>query len=161
MSNMSFASLKTAKTSNGLGGFAFSTRILNPKNQVCPARFLVDSYGRDGAAIDSLDTLSCAGAFDPTVRIDVENALRPQYGEYLNVPQGLSVFNNMYTSQNGDTLGVGRDKPGVLNTAGVYRQGPPNQNSGYSGLALQFLSDQESMNNLTNKVNVRSMLIQQ
>ena len=47
--------------------------------------------------------------FSPLYRIEVENLQRPQYSEYLNVPQGLMMTQNEYENRpHTDMLGVNR-----------------------------------------------------
>jgi len=72
-----------------VGGFGQSLAILNPELSPCPARYSFDQYGRP-AAPDSLDTTTCPGLYDPSVRISVENSLRSYLSpRYFNLPKGL------------------------------------------------------------------------
>lgn len=72
-----------------VAGFGQSLAILNPELSPCPARFSFDQYGRP-AAPDSLDTTTCPGLYDPSVRIEVENSLRSYLSpRYFNLPRGL------------------------------------------------------------------------
>ena len=73
-----------------VAGFGQSLAILNPELSPCPARFSFDQYGRP-AAPDSLDTTTCPGLYDPSVRIEVENSLRSYLSpRYFNLPRGIT-----------------------------------------------------------------------
>jgi hypothetical protein len=73
-----------------VAGFGQSLSILNPELSPCPARFSFDQYGRP-AAPDSLDTTTCPGLYDPSVRIQVENSLRSYLSpRYFNLPKGIT-----------------------------------------------------------------------
>ena len=72
-----------------VAGFGQSLAILNPELSPCPERYSFDQYGRP-AAPDSLDTTTCPGLYDPSVRIQVENSLRSYLSpRYFNLPVGL------------------------------------------------------------------------
>jgi hypothetical protein len=72
-----------------VAGFGQSLAILNPELSPCPDRFSFDQYGRP-AAPDSLDTTTCPGLYDPSVRIQVENSLRSYLSpRYFNLPRGI------------------------------------------------------------------------
>uniref|UniRef100_A0A6C0DM18 Uncharacterized protein n=1 Tax=viral metagenome TaxID=1070528 RepID=A0A6C0DM18_9ZZZZ len=72
-----------------VAGFGQSLSILNPELSPCPARYSFDQYGRP-AAPDSLDTTTCPGLYDPSVRIQVENSLRSYLSpRYFNLPKGI------------------------------------------------------------------------
>lgn len=76
-------SLRTCKVDAGYAERSFSDRSLNPNNMVCPVWTGFDTSGRP-ACMDSFATKS-AGCNSATDRLHVENALRPQYIEYVNL----------------------------------------------------------------------------
>lgn len=65
-----------------------SDRFLNPTNMLCPIWNGVDTAGRE-VCVDSFKTkrAGCSSALD---RVAVENNLRPQYSEYVNL-QALGI----------------------------------------------------------------------
>jgi hypothetical protein len=73
----------------GVAAFGQSLAILHPELSPCGQRYSFDQYGRP-AAPDSLDTTSCAGRFDPSERIEVENSLRSYLSpRYYSLPKGI------------------------------------------------------------------------
>ena len=84
MSNLSLeASIRTCKVDTAWANKIESDRFLNPQNMLCPPWNGVDSAGRP-ACPDSYYTKTpgCNSASD---RVTVENGLRPQYIEYVNL----------------------------------------------------------------------------
>lgn len=84
MSNLSLeGSLRTCKVDTGWANKLQSDRFLNPNNMICPTWNQVDASGRP-ACWDSFNTKS-AGCNSSADRVVVENSLRPQYIEYVNL----------------------------------------------------------------------------
>jgi len=107
------AAIKTPKVTTGLASNLQSERSLNQNYIINPNRALYDDYVRE-ANIDSIDALTVG--YDPMYRIDVEDSLRPQYSEYLDVPQGIQgvtadedalVVRKDFYKGGSDTRGVG------------------------------------------------------
>ena len=90
-----------------------SDRFLNPSNMLCPIWSGVDSTGRE-VCVDSFKTkrAGCNSALD---RVDVENNLRPQYSEYVNLQAlgidgpSMSVDGSSQNPSNMHTKQVGAD----------------------------------------------------
>jgi hypothetical protein len=108
------ASLRTDKTTPGLGNTAASLRNLGYATLCEIPETLIDQYGRPTSLYGGLTLLGTgtnAGCYSANNRIQVENYLRPQYGEYLNVPQGLGeIVTNYANKPHYDTLGVNRSR---------------------------------------------------
>ena len=92
-------------SSGGVANFGQSLRTFVPQFQVCPERPAFDYVGRSAPA-DSLDTQACPGAYPSSLRIEVENSLRPFISpEYFNLPIGISggtsdtMFGQMTTTR--------------------------------------------------------------
>jgi hypothetical protein len=115
MANVSLSkSLRTPKVSLDPGPVAQTFRYFdsNPTKDI--PQYMVDIYNRP-AAIDAGNVFlgpGCPGCFSPEYRIMNENAVsRPQYSEYLNVPQGLQMVQSEYPNRpKTDTLGRYRDR---------------------------------------------------
>ena len=74
----------------GVAAFGQSLAILHPELSPCGERYAFDQYGRP-AAPDSINTTMCAGRFDPSERIEVENSLRSYLSpRYYNLPKGVN-----------------------------------------------------------------------
>ena len=76
-------SLKTCKVDQAYANKIQSDRFQNPDLMVCPVWSGRDLTGRP-VCIDSFYTKR-EGCNTPLDRVDVENALRPQYMEYVNL----------------------------------------------------------------------------
>lgn len=76
-------SLKTCKVDAGWANKIQSDRFQNPDLMVCPVWSGRDLTGRP-VCVDSFYTKT-EGCNTPLDRVDVENALRPQYMEYVNL----------------------------------------------------------------------------
>ena len=84
MSSISLeGSIRTCKVDTGYANKVESDRFLNPENMVCPIWNGVDLTGRR-VCPDSFYTKS-AGCNSAEDRVVVENNLRPQYAEYVNL----------------------------------------------------------------------------
>ena len=84
MSSLSLdASIRTCKVISGEASRIESDRFLNPNNMVCIPWTGYNLTGQQVCA-DSFYTKTpgCNSALD---RVSVENTLRPQYGEYINL----------------------------------------------------------------------------
>ena len=115
MSVISGQLLQTKISSGAVAEFGQSLRTFIPQFQSCPARAGFDTYGRE-APPDSIDTQSCPGAYPSSLRIEVENSLRPFVSPtYWNLPIGISG--------NADTL-FGRQNTSRLSAFG-YQQSLP------------------------------------
>ena len=93
------ASTRTCKVDTASAARIESDRFLNPHNVVCPRWTGRDLSGRQVNA-DSFMTKR-AGCNSAEDRVLVENALRPQYSEYINLDvnegiRGQLYENNMY-----------------------------------------------------------------
>lgn len=84
MSNISLeGSIRTCKIDTSWADKIQSDRFLNPNQMVCPVWNNVDSAGRFSSPNAFMSkTAGCNTAAD---RVDVENSLRPQYIEYVNL----------------------------------------------------------------------------
>ena len=102
MSNLSLeASIKTCKVDTAWANRAESDRFLNPALMTCPIFNGYDSAGRP-VCPDSFYTKS-AGCNSAEDRVLVENGLRPQYAEYINLSAngyGSSIYNNTMAWEN-------------------------------------------------------------
>ena len=80
-----------------------SDRTLNPNNMVCPPWPGVDAYGRPSSSISHNNALfGQAGCHNASERILVENQLRPQYVDNIQLnPGGIHMFCNSATEQSG------------------------------------------------------------
>jgi len=89
-------SIKTCKVDDAWAARVQSDRFLNPCNMVCPVWNGLDSAGRP-ACVDSYVTKSegCNNAND---RVVVENHLRPNYIEYVNL-SSLGYEGNLYADE--------------------------------------------------------------
>lgn len=76
-------SLRTCKVDTGWASKLASDRFLNPNNMLCPPWNEMDTAGRP-ACWDSYYTKT-PGCNSSADRVVVENALRPQYIEYVNL----------------------------------------------------------------------------
>jgi hypothetical protein len=119
-------SLRTNKVALDPGNVAQSFRLFvsNPTADI--PNYLVDIYGRP-AAIDAglqFEGTQASGIISPLYRIEVENNIsRPQYNEYLNVPQGLMMTQSEYPNRPlTDMLGVNRDRAFMMD--GTYATMP-------------------------------------
>lgn len=84
MSQLSLTgSLRTCKVDQGWASRIQSDRFENPELLVCPVWTGYDSTNRP-VCVDSYYTKS-AGCNSPLDRVQVENYLRPQYMEYINL----------------------------------------------------------------------------
>jgi hypothetical protein len=77
------SSIRTCKTDSGWANRMQSDRFLNSNNMVCPVWTGFDGAGRP-ACLDSYNTKT-AGCNSAVDRVAVENFLRPQYIEYVNL----------------------------------------------------------------------------
>ena len=99
MANVSLeASLRTCKIDQGWAPRMESDRFQNPNNLVCPLWNGVDTAGRV-VCPDSFYTKR-AGCNSAEDRVYVENSLRPQYSEYINLS-----FSAIAGAIYGDTMG--------------------------------------------------------
>lgn len=84
MSNISLqGSIRTCKVDTAWADKIQSDRFMNPQNMLCPPWNGLDSAGRPSCANSYYTkTPGCNSAQD---RVSVENDLRPQYIEYVNL----------------------------------------------------------------------------
>jgi len=116
--------LRTPKISPDAGNFAQGLRLFDSMSCVAPLN--VDQFGRSDVSVNSgFPQLNKSGGlfgtcFSPEYLIENENAVtRPQYNEYLNVPQGLMMYPTEYPNRpKADLMGVGRDR--VFDLDGWY-----------------------------------------
>lgn len=89
--------LRTCKVDTSWANRIQSDRFENPELMVCPVWTGFDGAGRPVSA-DSYYTKS-AGCNTPEDRVHVENALRPQYFQYVNL-DAEGIAGNIYDTQN-------------------------------------------------------------
>jgi len=107
--------LRIPKVSSDLASNVASERFQDPRFNVCPTWNGQDNLGR-GVSYYSYDSLS-AGCHDPSQRIEIENALRPNYHPYLDT-NGIDGESQQYASSFGgryDTMGMNRDQAFKMN----------------------------------------------
>lgn len=124
-------SIRTQKVTPEAFEIAETFRRFGPANATCDIPdYRTDQYGRPtsiygGLSIEGSGNGShggAAGCFPAGYRITVENYLRPQFSEYLNVPQGLQMTQSEYQNRpHYDLLGVNRSRDGVFGIDGVYK----------------------------------------
>lgn len=116
------SSIRTCKVDTAWATKLESDRFLNPNLMVCPPWNNVDTSGRP-VCIDSYRTKT-AGCNSAGDRVSVENSLRPQYIEYVNLDAsgirgGLDCDNN---NINPDTTCNRNTLDSVHNMTGQYGQ---------------------------------------
>jgi len=99
--------VQTKITAGSVGEFGQSLRTFIPQFQVCPPRAAFDYAGRE-APEDSLNTQTCPGAYPSSLRIEVENSLRPFVSPpYFNLPIGIGgTADTMFGRQNTSRIGA-------------------------------------------------------
>lgn len=99
--------VQTKITAGSVGEFGRSLRTFIPQFQVCPPRAAFDYAGRE-APEDSLNTQTCPGAYPASLRIDVENSLRPFISPtYFNLPIGIGgTADTMFGQQSTSRVGA-------------------------------------------------------
>lgn len=143
-------SIRTNKVANDPGTVAATFRLFvsNPTCDIPDYR--LDEYNRPasiygGLQIEGSGNGTAGGApacFSPLYRIEVENIQRPQYSEYLNVPQGIMNTVNEYPNRpHKDMLGANRDR--AFGMDGVYRRVPYPAKSVNPGSDADWLKQQE------------------
>ena len=97
--------VQTKISAGSVAGFGQSLRTFVPEFQVCPPRGAFDYAGREAPA-DSIDTERCPGGYPSSLRIEVENSLRPFVSDtYFNLPIGISGgADTMFGQMNGGRL---------------------------------------------------------
>ena len=80
------SAIRTCKVQTSNANKIESDRFLNPQNMVCPVWNGLDTQGRE-VCVDSYFTKR-AGCNSAQDRVVVENNLRPQYMEYVNLSAG-------------------------------------------------------------------------
>lgn len=131
------SSLRTSKVSSDIGNVAQSFRLFvsNPTCEI--PKYNVDMYNRPVSIMggNQFEGNGAPGCVSSLYRIEVENNIvRPQYSQYLNLPQGLAMTMNEYpNAPHRDLLGVNRDRAYDMN--GVY------QNTEYPEKAVNPNSD--------------------
>lgn len=90
------ASIRTCKVDTAYANKVQSDRFINPANMVCPVWNGRDTAGRQ-VCKDSFYTKR-AGCNSAEDRVMVENSLRPQYYEYVNL-SSEGVGGDMYSSK--------------------------------------------------------------
>lgn len=109
------SAIRTCKVDTGYANKVESDRFLNPQNMVCPVWNGVDSAGRR-VCPDSFITKT-AGCNSSEDRVVVENALRPQYMEYINLSAN-GIDGAIYGGNGGSKENFGNSMP--WNEAGAY-----------------------------------------
>lgn len=104
MSNLSLnGSLRTCKVEQGYAPRIQSDRFENPELMVCPVWSGFDLTNR-AVCMDSFNTKT-AGCNSPLDRVDVENYLRPQYMEYINLDaEGFRYNQNIKMDKNSTAM---------------------------------------------------------
>lgn len=142
-------SLKTSKVAVDPGNVAQGHRLF-VSNPTCNIpTYLVDTYGRNANITAGLqfEGVGAPGCVSSQYRIQVENNnSRPQYSQYLNVPQGLMATVSEYPNQpSKDMLGVYRDKSFGLD--GVYQRMAYPEKATDPNSSADFLAQQQWMAN--------------
>jgi len=113
------SAIRTCKVDTAYANKVESDRFLNPQNMVCPIWNGVDSAGRR-VCPDSYwtKTAGCNSAED---RVFVENNLRPQYMEYINLSAN-GIQADIYGGNGGSPQEYGNSMPynNVGDTANVF-----------------------------------------
>jgi hypothetical protein len=112
-------SIRSCKVDNAWADKLQSDRFLNPNNMVCPVWNRVDTAGRP-VCRDSFYTKS-AGCNSAADRVNIENKLRPQYIEYVNLDAA------------GIKGGLDCSREGYVNPDTTCRQKVLNQANNYTG----------------------------
>lgn len=136
--------LRVPKVSAEYAANADSERFQDPRFNVCPVWNGQDNLGR-GVSYYSYDTLT-AGCHDASQRIDIENALRPDYHPYLNTG-GIDADDQQYGSSFGgryDTFGLNRDQAYRMNAE--YGNMGPKKDLASPMTPKQFARQQEELN---------------
>ena len=107
MSVVSGKLVQSKISAGSVGEFGVSLRTFIPAFQVCPARSAYDYAGRE-APEDSIDTQTCPGAYPASLRIEVENSLRPFISPtYFNLPVGIGgTADTMFGMQSTSRVGA-------------------------------------------------------
>jgi hypothetical protein len=125
-------SLRTCKVDTSWANRLESDRFLNPNAMVCPAWNGIDTTGRTVCS-DSYYTKK-AGCHSAADRVMVENALRPQYIEYVNLNaagirggqqcQNVEGYGNINpdTMCHAETLNDARNRVGQFGTVTGFSQ---------------------------------------
>jgi hypothetical protein len=123
--------LRTPKVYPDPGNVAQTFRLFVDNATCGIPDYRLDQYNRPSSIYGGLsiegsgsgNSGGSPGCFSPLYRIEVENLQRPQYSEYLNVPQGLMMTQNEYENRpHTDMLGVNRGRAFGLD--GVYKRQP-------------------------------------
>ena len=102
------SAIRTCKVDTGWANKVESDRFLNPNNMVCPVWNGVDTTGRR-VSPDSFYTKN-AGCNSAEDRVVVENNLRPQYAEYINLSAN-GIDGAIYGSLGGSKEMYGNSMP--------------------------------------------------
>jgi hypothetical protein len=114
------ASTKTCKVEQGYAPRIQSDRFENPKLMICPVWTGFDNTNR-AVCMDSYYTKS-PGCNSPLDRVDVENYLRPNYMEYINLDA-------MGFRQNDDVMSCNNEKTNMTcSSAGLRTKNLENLN---------------------------------
>ena len=100
------SAIRTCKVDVAYANKMESDRFLNPGNAMCPRWNGKDSMGRNVCA-HSFRTKS-AGCNSATDRVYVENGLRPQYSEYINLST-MGLRGRIYNDPAEVSAGFGQD----------------------------------------------------
>jgi hypothetical protein len=100
------SSIRTCKVDVAYANKMESDRFLNPSNAMCPRWTGKDLMGRKVCA-NSFKTKS-AGCNSAVDRVHVENDLRPQYSEYINLST-MGLKGKIYNDPSLQSGGFGQD----------------------------------------------------
>jgi len=117
-------SLRTTKVAvGGVPEVGFTDVMFTVQASCDIPSYLLDDYNRPSPWYSSLNyegypmgnhgggSNGAAGCKTPLYRIEIENLLRPQYAEYLNVPQGIMMTQSEYQNRpRADLMGMNRDR---------------------------------------------------
>ena len=110
-------SLRTCRVDQGWASRIQSDRFENPDLMVCPVWTGFDGTNRAVAA-DSFNNKS-AGCNSPLDRVEVENSLRPQYMEYINLDaEGFRKNGDIYSAPSDKSIESGRNPNGSMDSYG-------------------------------------------
>lgn len=109
-------SVRTCRVDTGWANKLQSDRFLNSCQVVCPVWNGTDQYGRIvGPDSMMIETQGCRSALD---RVDVENYLRPQYFELVNL-DGYGVQGSIYSDDSGNRTAALQNLSEVVGNPGL------------------------------------------
>lgn len=110
--------IKSCNVQTGMADQFYSERVLNPRVMSCPSERNVDMYGRSVCS-DTVraDINGFAGCRLATDRIEVENSLRPNYFEFVNL-DARGLRGNLYSESAAERTLTNRNAYRDIGSAG-------------------------------------------